>query len=132
MSAAPAAGTVHITYRVPAGGPLSVLLAKGIDEAISDVQSESRGHHEEKGTGMPGTPTAQAAIRLMKEAASDAERQGDRAKADGLRRDVALLKLQIAERQRQERPTPSRLGPGAVELFKNTGSLPEDSALRGI
>jgi hypothetical protein len=159
---------LHLVPKGATGFPL--LLAKGIDEAISEVQTEQRSHQTERKQKMgkkelraalakaeadleraglnrgadPRTAesiarqvgrapiSAGQAISAMKAAADNAERTGDAVKAKALRQEVATFKLQIAERHRQDHPQPSRLGPNAVELFQHTGSLGEDTAVKGI
>lgn len=146
--------SVHLVPKAATGLPF--LLAKAAADTIEEVSREidsQRSQPTKKGNtkmgkkelraqlaaaeaalakaGRPVAPsrapmTAETAVRLMKAAADDAQRVGDQAKADGLRKEVATLKLQIAENQRQERPAPSRLGPGTVELFRSTGTLPDE------
>lgn len=77
-------------------------------------------------------PPPADAIRLMKTAADEAEERGDSARADGLRHEICVMKFQIAERQRVERPAPSRLGPGTVQLFTRTGTLGDDNEVGGL
>jgi hypothetical protein len=152
----------NAVHLVPAGASgFPFLLAKSIHDTVAEVQNESRSHQpkpkgmkmkkrelraalaEAEGAlakaGQPatrgrptGTVSAETALTLLKSAAEDAERMGDVAKADGLRREIAVFKLQVAERRREQRPSPSRLGPGSVQLFDRTGRLGEDVQVQGL
>ncbi|GEM_PF-3980867 len=79
-----------------------------------------------------GVPSLQQVELAMKAAATEADRQGDAQKAREIRNELAVLKMQIAERARQLRPSPGPMGPGSVELFARTGTLGDDPSVEGI
>jgi hypothetical protein len=101
--------------------------------ALADAEAQlAKAGHTAPSRTSTAPVSAESALRIMKAAADDAERLGDVAKADGLRREIAVLKLQIAERVRENRPQSSRLGPNSVELFTRTGRLGPDAQLGGV
>lgn len=115
-------------------------LKKALDEAEAALAAYNGGADPATANAIfqrVGSPRPQmslaAALSTMKAAAEQAEQRGDHATADGLRREILVTKMQVAERQREGRPSSSRLGPNTAELFpKGTGRLPEDTAVWGL
>lgn len=75
-----------------------------------------------------------AALEPVEKRIKKAKKSGD---TDALKEALesrALCKMVVLENWRAEHPgeVRSRFGPGAVQLFKNTGRLPEDVHVHGI
>ena len=147
-------------HLVPAGANgFPFLLAKSVGDTVEEVQKESRSRSKkgrkmgkkkelrkalerseaalrmagvEHTVGTKAPMSASTALSLLKSAADDAAARGDTAMAHGLRQEIAVFKLQVAEREHQARPRPSRLGPNSRELFTRTGTLGEDVQIGGL
>jgi hypothetical protein len=90
---------------------------------------ELLGPNYERHTTTPTKPpmTFDTAVVAMKAAAESAEAEGDTTRAAGIRSDLLIAKMQVAERQRSRSGVSySRMGPSSVELFGRTGNLPDD------
>ena len=72
------------------------------------------------------------ALAPIRERIKKAKKAGDVDEERDQRRRLGLAKAMLAEEARARNPQPSRWGPGVTELFTRTGTLPDDSAVKGI
>lgn len=96
-------------------------------------KSKNKDKTKVKITMAKATPAmAVSVMAALRAGAAEAEAAGDLAKAAGLRREVITWKWAVAEKARASGRAPSQFGPGAVQLFERTGTLPDDTQVRGV
>lgn len=109
--------------RIPEPTPTSSILPRKAVEVSNDKVIKAS----------EANPLIVEAIRRMEKAADDADGKGLQWQAQSIRQELALLKLELAEKEFYAHGSVSRWGPGTRDLFAGSSStLPEDRSIGGI